>query len=217
MVMMVIPPPILDRVVSHLSKTRTRTSQCSSSYEEEYSKEDADAVRKIKACKNYYEVLGIQKGASELDFKKAYRKLALQFHPDKNKSPGAAEAFKTIGNAFAILSDKEERRKYDSYEGDKEQMDIHRHFRCSSPFYSTYFGEEISAEDLFLIFFTERVTKNLLVYPEGARNRRELVTFRQHQVDNFRKQFSNPAFIEAGDFNLTDKVDFKCVGSATSG
>ena len=42
-------------------------------------------------------------------------------------------------------------------------------------------------------------------YPEGARNRRELVTFLQHQVDNFRKQFSNPAFIVAGDFNLTDK------------
>ena len=42
-------------------------------------------------------------------------------------------------------------------------------------------------------------------YPEGARNRRELVTFLQHQVDNFRKQFSNPAFIIAGDFNLTDK------------
>ncbi|XP_065557168.1 dnaJ homolog subfamily B member 14-like [Artemia franciscana] len=143
------------------SKTRTRTPPCNSSYEAEYSKEDVDAVRKIKACKNYYEVLGIQKGASELDLKKAYRKLALQFHPDKNKSPGAVEAFKTIGNAFAILSDKEERRKYDSYEGDKEQMDIHRHFRCSSPFYSktfysTYSGEEISAEDLFLIFFEKR-------------------------------------------------------------
>ena len=42
-------------------------------------------------------------------------------------------------------------------------------------------------------------------YPEGAHNRRELVTFLQHQVDNFRKQFSNPAFIIAGDFKLTDK------------
>ena len=44
----------------------------------------------------------MEKKASDADLKKSYRKLALQFHPDKNKAPGAGEAFKAIGNAFAV-------------------------------------------------------------------------------------------------------------------
>lgn len=63
---------------------------------QEFSKEQVDAVKRIKQCKDYYEILGITKDATDTDLKKAYRKLALQFHPDKNKCPGAAEAFKGI-------------------------------------------------------------------------------------------------------------------------
>lgn len=51
---------------------------------------------RIKRCKDYYEILGVTKEASEEDLKKAYRKLALKFHPDKNHAPGATEAFKGI-------------------------------------------------------------------------------------------------------------------------
>jgi len=62
----------------------------------DYTPEQVEAVKKIKQCKDYYEILGCSKEATDSDLKKAYRKLALQFHPDKNKCPGASEAFKGI-------------------------------------------------------------------------------------------------------------------------
>lgn len=51
---------------------------------------------RIKKSKDFYEILGVSKDAGESEIKKQYRKLALQFHPDKNKAPGATEAFKGI-------------------------------------------------------------------------------------------------------------------------
>ena len=59
------------------------------------------AIR-VRKSKDYYELLGVSKDATDSDLKKSYRKMALQFHPDKNKAPGAGEAFKSIGNAYAV-------------------------------------------------------------------------------------------------------------------
>ena len=67
------------------------------------------------AAKDYYEVLGVQKGATKDQVKDAYRKLALQFHPDRNKAPEAEARFKEISEAYAVLSDDEKRRQYDAY------------------------------------------------------------------------------------------------------
>lgn len=65
--------------------------------------------------KDYYKILGIQKGASEEEIKKAYRKMALKYHPDKNKSTGAEEKFKEIAEAYEVLSDKKKRDIFDQY------------------------------------------------------------------------------------------------------
>ncbi|XP_029298016.1 dnaJ homolog subfamily B member 1b [Cottoperca gobio] len=65
--------------------------------------------------KDYYDILGINKGASEDDIKKAYRKQALRFHPDKNKSPGAEDKFKEIAEAYDVLSDPQKKDIYDRY------------------------------------------------------------------------------------------------------
>ena len=64
---------------------------------------------------DYYKVLGVDKNASAEDIKKAYKKLALKYHPDRNKEPGAEEKFKEIGEAYSILSDDEKRKTYDNY------------------------------------------------------------------------------------------------------
>ncbi len=65
--------------------------------------------------KDYYEILEISKGASAEEIKKAYRKLALKWHPDKNKSSGAEEKFKEINEAYEILSDPKKKETYDQF------------------------------------------------------------------------------------------------------
>ena len=65
--------------------------------------------------KDYYKVLGVSRSATEDELKKAYRKLALKFHPDKNKAKGAEEKFKEIAEAYEVLSDKKKRDIYDKF------------------------------------------------------------------------------------------------------
>lgn len=65
--------------------------------------------------KDYYKILGVAKGVSDEDLKKAYRKMALKYHPDKNKSPGAEDKFKEIAEAYDVLSDPKKREIFDKY------------------------------------------------------------------------------------------------------
>ncbi|MEM2931414.1 MAG: DnaJ domain-containing protein [Nitrososphaerota archaeon] len=65
--------------------------------------------------KDYYEILGVPRNATKEEIKRAYRRLVLQYHPDRNKSPDAEERFKEISEAYAVLSDDEKRRIYDMY------------------------------------------------------------------------------------------------------
>ena len=66
--------------------------------------------------RDYYEVLGLSKGASDDDIKKAYRKLAKKYHPDLHPDDKNAEAkFKEISEAYDVLSDKDKRTKYDQF------------------------------------------------------------------------------------------------------
>ena len=70
----------------------------------------------MAAKRDYYEVLGIDRTATEADIKKAYRRLAKQYHPDVNKGDSDAEAkFKEISEAYSILSDSEKRANYDRF------------------------------------------------------------------------------------------------------
>ncbi|XP_024145225.1 dnaJ homolog subfamily B member 14 [Oryzias melastigma] len=116
-----------------------------------FTKDQVEGVQRIKRCKDYYEVLGVNKEAGDDDLKKAYRKLALKFHPDKNHAPGATEAFKKIGNAYAVLSNPEKRRQYDLTGGEEPSSPSHSH-RGGFDFHRG-FEADITPEDLFNMFF----------------------------------------------------------------
>ena len=65
--------------------------------------------------RDYYEVLGVDKTANEKEIKKAYRKLAMKYHPDVSEEEGSEEKFKEISEAYAVLSDEEKRQRYDQF------------------------------------------------------------------------------------------------------
>jgi curved DNA-binding protein len=103
-------------------------------------------------------MLGVPKTASEEDIKKAYRKLALKFHPDRNPGDKAAEEhFKGINEAYAVLSDKEKRKEYDTYgmsgfQQRYSQEDIYRGFNVGDLFKDLGFG----TGDIFSMIFGGR-------------------------------------------------------------
>jgi len=143
-----------------------------------YTQEQVEAVKKIRRCKNYYEILGVSKEASEAELKKAYRKLALSFHPDKNKAPGAGEAFKAIGNSYAVLSNPEKKRQYDLYgEEDVSSGRSHRRshrggfYEYEDPSYG--FQGDMTAEEIFNMFFGGGMPGSNVYVRRGGRWQRQ--------------------------------------------
>eukprot|EP00842_Homolaphlyctis_polyrhiza_P003064 jgi/Hompol1/3759/HPOL_003353-RA len=126
-----------------------------------FTSEQVEGIKRIKAVKakgDLYGVLGLTKDCSDADIKKAYRKLALQFHPDKCGAPGTDDAFKAIGHAFAVLGDPDKKEQYDRYGVDPESRAASggRGGGGGGPgfrgFDGSRFESEISPEDLFRMF-----------------------------------------------------------------
>jgi molecular chaperone DnaJ len=110
----------------------------------------------MAAKRDYYEVLGISKNTSKDAIKDAYRKLAMQYHPDRNKSPDAEEKFKEISEAYAVLSDDEKREQYDTlghagFDQRYTREDIFRGADFESVFRDLGFGFDFG--NIFNFFF----------------------------------------------------------------
>ncbi|WVR09205.1 hypothetical protein IAU60_006267 [Kwoniella sp. DSM 27419] len=128
----------------------------------EYTAKQLEVVKRVKACKQhaYYEILAVEKSCEENDVKRAYKKLALALHPDKNGAPGADEAFKMVSKAFQVLSESNLRAAYDrdpTYDPTQRNPGPSR---SASGGMSGFGGggpgmyqSEINPEDLFNMFF----------------------------------------------------------------
>lgn len=107
------------------------------------------------AGKDYYKILGVAKSAAPEEIKKAYRKLALEYHPDRNKGDKSAEArFKEISEAYAVLSDPEKKKQYDmfgaeGFQSKFSQEDIFRGFDFGSIFKEFGFGGVGRGQNIF--------------------------------------------------------------------
>ncbi|XP_054856311.1 dnaJ homolog subfamily C member 18 [Eublepharis macularius] len=175
-----------------------------------YTKEQLLGVQKIKRCKNYYEILGVERDATDEELKKAYRKLALKFHPDKNCAPGATEAFKAIGTAFAVLSNPEKRLQYDRFGDEHEPLygnehgpsysNLHKHYN-----YYREFETDITPEEIFNMFFGGNFpTGNVHMFTNvsadppcyQSRTRNERTWTHEEEEEENRPQNTYSAFIQ---------------------
>ena len=102
--------------------------------------------------RDYYEVLGLKKDATDADIKRAYRKLAAQYHPDVNHDPGAEEKFKEINEANEVLSDPDKRARYDQYGFTGVDPNFNPN-AGGSPFGGAGFGDFGDLGDIFGSFF----------------------------------------------------------------
>lgn len=116
------PPPPQQEGVRHRapkhaaagSGSESASTPSASGGAKEYTSSQVEAVKEVlKVRHDYYKCLGVEKTVDEITLKKAYRKKALLFHPDKNGAPGADEAFKVISRAWEVLSDETLKRRYD--------------------------------------------------------------------------------------------------------
>ncbi|KAK9101977.1 hypothetical protein Sjap_019231 [Stephania japonica] len=119
----------------------------------DYTEEQVSIVRQIKREKGYYEILGLEKSCSVEDVKKAYRKLSLKVHPDKNKAPGAEEAFKAVSKAFKCLSDEESRKKYDLVGSDEVEYERPVGRRGGGQGFNGFYEADFDPDEIFRNFF----------------------------------------------------------------
>ncbi|CAH8278970.1 unnamed protein product [Arabidopsis lyrata] len=147
-----------------------------------YTEENVELVRNIKRNNDYYAILGLEKNCSVDEIRKAYRKLSLKVHPDKNKAPGSEEAFKKVSKAFTCLSDGNSRSQYDQV-GIVDEFDhVQRRSRRPRRTYNTrndFFDDEFDPDEIFRAFFGQQ--RDMFRDSRAYRSRQARNQFREEE------------------------------------
>uniref|UniRef100_A0A7S0UVL7 J domain-containing protein n=1 Tax=Polytomella parva TaxID=51329 RepID=A0A7S0UVL7_9CHLO len=114
--------------------------------------EQRQLVQTILKAKDFYEILGVAKTATDDDIKRAYKKLALKLHPDKCKAKGSEDAFKAVSKSFSCLSDADKRAYYDrtGYESSTAAVAAQQAQQAGR---RTAYADEVDPEEIFNMFF----------------------------------------------------------------
>ena len=137
---------------SHNEATGAQEDNKTEEKKEAVSDEDIAICEEILKKTNYYEILGVDRTASDEEIKKQYKKLALRLHPDKNHAPQATEAFKKVAQTLACLTDPNKRKIYDEHGNEENFRTQYREFFQDE--------DELDPEDLFDLLFTGRVNRD---------------------------------------------------------
>lgn len=164
--------PVVDKSKTP-KDTGTQEVPNSSNGDRNYTDENIKLIQEIKTHKDYYAILGVEKSSSVEEIRRAYRKLSLKVHPDKNKAPGAEEAFKMVSKAFMCLSNEGSRRQYNDQTGLVEefeynqQYNVRRRRRRRATTRHDMFDEDFDPDEIFRSFFfgsQQEVFRNAHVY-----------------------------------------------------
>ena len=149
----------------------------------DYSSEEQNACNEVLKHTDYYKILCVQRSATTEEIKKAYKKLAIKFHPDRCKAPMAQEAFKAVSSSYVCLSNEEKRALYDKYGtedlqrvGMNSSMGAHR---------ADGFFYESAPEDEFFDLFAQMFGSDI-VHPRARHRSRYRQQQRNHHI--FRQQ-----------------------------
>ncbi|KAK8988200.1 hypothetical protein V6N11_065796 [Hibiscus sabdariffa] len=125
--------------------------------ERSYTEEHVQLIRQIKRNKDYYSILGVEKACSVDEIRRAYKKLSLKVHPDKNKAPGSEEAFKKVCKAFKCLSDDDSRRQYDrvGLVDEFEYNQQHNVRQRRRRYGHDLFDDDFDPDEIFRSFFSQ--------------------------------------------------------------
>ena len=119
---------------------------------------------------DYYKILRVSKEASEIDIKKAYRRLALEFHPDKNKSPNAHDLFVEIVTAYEILSNPTKRAEYDNFIKRKpEHKENNRKETYSTEYNQNYRSQNAEKYANMTYKEFEKFTEQIIAFGKAAK------------------------------------------------
>ena len=170
--------------------------------------------------RDYYEVLGVSKNASDDEIKKAFRKLAMQYHPDVNKSPDAEAKFKEINQAYSVLIDKDKRSLYDQFghgavdgtwgtEENNSENTSNPNESNYAPYedlfndpdffdmFNTYYGEQAAddkEDNYFNTFFSNNAKQTRTNHSSNKTNTHQTYTKKTSQANSSKKSSSSYSY-----------------------